>query len=62
MKGKCQDYIASYDSGGNPIIARACYCGTTGCLNIEKSPERNKYSEESYVSPEEEKRFYELLK
>ena len=28
---ECFDYIDGYDSAGQPIIRRQCYCGTTAC-------------------------------
>jgi hypothetical protein len=33
----CFDYKDGSDSGGNPIMKRKCYCGTTGCLQIKNS-------------------------
>lgn len=34
MTRRCFDYKDGVDTGGNPIMKRRCYCGTTACLKI----------------------------
>uniref|UniRef100_A0A6H2A5X2 Uncharacterized protein n=1 Tax=viral metagenome TaxID=1070528 RepID=A0A6H2A5X2_9ZZZZ len=31
MKKRCFNYIDGYDTGGNPIKKRQCYCNATAC-------------------------------
>jgi len=38
-KPKCYDYIDGYDTAGNPIIKRKCFCNTTVCQDYSDKKE-----------------------
>lgn len=68
MKNKCHLVDSGrYDSAGQPVMVRVCYCGTTACMQMTdwSYPLPKDYSQiggiETELSPEEEKKFYEKV-
>lgn len=57
----CKDIVIGTDTGGQPVMARKCYCGTTACFKSNKSFTLARFPRETEyegLSPEEEKEFY----
>lgn len=57
----CKDIVVGADTGGQPVMARRCYCETTACLKTNKPLPQAKFpreTEDEGLSPEEEKEFY----
>lgn len=63
MKNKCYDaqQNGKYDSAGNPIMVRVCYCGTSGCTQLQKNDYPLPRDLTTEASEEEEKRFYKKV-
>ena len=40
MKERCFDYEYEKDTGGNPVMRRKCFCGTTICMQWAEIKER----------------------
>lgn len=49
-ESSCYEYEASKSTGGEPVMTRVCYCGTTAC----KEPLTNQYPSPDYCKEPEE--------